>query len=483
MNYAQFLLRKARNLGWNEPSVGVNEAWRKIFPIAKSYKCAKVVRYAIRKGLAPGQFSEAHLEEMAQTMIQEGRSAQQAIAVQWRFRKCVHEAGFQLDLPGIPPPRRKTLYGIPLSQFPDPLQSEVSKLLKWKTDPYVDDRPAKSKSLRPASAARLKEILCQLYGFAHNIKGIQPGTLAELLSQECLGEFLKWSESDRKVKISTLVKGLWLIVPIVRHYPLLQSKDFSWIFNRLPAMQERAERSDIGLEEGCGADYETLARIPDLLRKEAETLRNGEEKKKATLIRDQLLIKLLLILAWRQRNVRECKLGNRKEGGNIFKEEISPRSKIALPRSAAQALERDPHQKIWAFYFRPEQTKAGRAVQAVVPKQLVPLLEEYVDLYRPILVGNSDPGTLFVNDHGRPFETSALRVRVRNLTARYTGKIVTPHEFRHAFAFEWLKHHPEDYLTLSKHLWHCDVKVTIRVYGSDFDESYAACRVEDWFEG
>jgi len=482
MNYAQLLLRKARNLGWSEPSVGVIEAWQKILPIAKRYKCARVVRHAIHKGLGPGQFSEAHLEEMGQTMIKEGRTVTFAIAMQWRFRKCVHEAGLQSDLPGISPPRRKTLYGIPLSQFPDILRSEVSKLLTWKTDPYVDDRPVRSKSLRPASAARLKEILCQLYGFAHNIKGIQPSTLTELLSQECLGEFLKWSETERKVKISSLVKPLWMIVPIVRDYPLLKDKDFNWLGNRLAAMQARSGSSDIDREEACGVDYDTLARIPSQIRKEAERLRNGEDKKKATLIRDQLLIKLLLVLAWRQRNVRECKLGNRKDGGNIFKEEISPHSRIALPRSAVQALERDPHQKIWQFYFRPEETKAGRAVQAVVAKQLVPLLEEYVYVYRPSLVGNSDPRTLFVNDHGRPFETSALRQRVRNLTARYTGTIVTPQQFRHAFAFKWLKDHPEDYLTLSKHLWHRDVKVTIRVYGSDFDESYAACRVEDSLE-
>jgi hypothetical protein len=482
MTFARLLIRKAMVLGWKKAFPGVDDHWKRILAVAKRYRCARVVRHAIQKGLEPAEFSEAHLQEMAETMIKEGRTAQQAIAVQWRFRKCVHEAGFQLDLPGISPPRRKTLYGIPLRQFPEPLRNEVSKLLAWKTEPYVDDRPVRSKSLRPPSAAKLKEILCQVYGFARNIRGIQPRTLAELLSQECLGEFLKWGESERKMKICSLIKPVWMIVPIVRDYPLLRGNDLGWIFNRLQAMQARAEGSDTDREEYCGADYDTLARIPDLIRKEAETLRNGQDKKKATLVRDQLLIKSLLILAWRQRNVRECKLGNSKGGGNIFKEEISPRSRIAMPRSAAQALEGNPHQKIWQFHFRPEETKAGRAVQAVVPKQLVPLLEEYVDVHRPILVGNNNPRTLFVNDHGRPFETSSLRVRVRNLTARYAGKIVTPHQFRHAFAFKWLKDHPEDYLTLSKHLWHCDLKVTIRVYGRDFDESYAACRVEDWFE-
>jgi hypothetical protein len=109
MYYTRLLIRKARLLGWETTSPGLEDEWKRILPIAKRYKCATVIRYAIRKGLTPAQFSESHLKDMAETMIQEGRSFQQAIAVQWRFRKCVRESGLQVDLPGVAPPRRKTL--------------------------------------------------------------------------------------------------------------------------------------------------------------------------------------------------------------------------------------------------------------------------------------------------------------------------------------------------------------------------------------
>jgi hypothetical protein len=456
----------------------VADEWKEILPVARRYKCGNVVRYAIRKGLGPGQFSEVHLQEMGQEVVQNGGTASWSVHVQHHFRKCVREAGLQHVLPGISPPRRKTIYAIPLEHFPEALRGEVSKLLKWKTDPYVDDRPVKSKPLRVASAAKLKEILCQVYGFAINIERVQPRTLAELLSQECLGEFLKWGESERKMKIYSLVKPVWMIVPIVRDYPLLRENNFSWFFTRLQAMQARAKHADVDRgEEVCAADYDLLAQIPGLIHREADARHDGEDLKKAILVRDQLLIKWLLVMPWRQRNLRECKLGNKKAGGNLFKEEVC-RLKMPLPESRLH----DPHQNIWVFHFGAAETKAGKVVQAVVPKQLVGLLEQYLELSRPRLVGKTDPGTLFVNDHGRPFSTYVLRSRVRDLTARYGRKIVNPHGFRHAFAFKYLKDHPRDYLTLSKYLWHTDVSVTIRIYGRDFDEAYAVCAMEEWLD-
>jgi hypothetical protein len=69
------------------------------------------------------------------------------------------------------------------------------------------------------------------------------------------------------------------------------------------------------------------------------------------------------------------------------------------------------------------------------------------------------------------------------LTLRYKGRRVTPHIFRDIFAFRWLESHPEDYLTVSKALWHRDINTTLRIYGSRFDESHGVMRVEEWLDG
>jgi hypothetical protein len=43
-----------------------------------------------------------------------------------------------------------------------------------------------------------------------------------------------------------------------------------------------------------------------------------------------------------------------------------------------------------------------------------------------------------------------------------------------------LDHHPDDHLTISRLLWHQDVVSTLRVYGRNFEESHAVCRMDAW---
>ena len=66
---------------------------------------------------------------------------------------------------------------------------------------------------------------------------------------------------------------------------------------------------------------------------------------------------------------------------------------------------------------------------------------------------------------------------------RYVGKGINPHLFRDILSLAWLEDHPEDFLTLSCHLWHSTralAPVTLGVYGRKLDESYAARRLEEW---
>jgi site-specific recombinase XerD len=115
-----------------------------------------------------------------------------------------------------------------------------------------------------------------------------------------------------------------------------------------------------------------------------------------------------------------------------------------------------------------------------LPSELVPLLEEYLSIHRPVLVGKSDPGTLFVNSAGQPMNVGQVRVLVTKLALMHTGVPVTPHLYRDVVAFEWLRTHPEDYLTVSKQLWHRNINTTLSIYGRRFDESTGVARMDDW---
>lgn len=99
-----------------------------------------------------------------------------------------------------------------------------------------------------------------------------------------------------------------------------------------------------------------------------------------------------------------------------------------------------------------------------------------------MLLNVTDPQTLFLNGVGRPISSEGMWMIVGNITRRYTGLQVNPHLFRDIFAVRWLEEHPEDYLTLSKILWHRNIQTTLRIYGRNFDESHGVRRVEDWLE-
>lgn len=58
---------------------------------------------------------------------------------------------------------------------------------------------------------------------------------------------------------------------------------------------------------------------------------------------------------------------------------------------------------------------------------------------------------------------------------------MSPYVFRDAFAYEWLTSHPDDYLTVFL-LWHTNIQTTLKIYGAQFNESSAVCRLDEWLE-
>lgn len=479
--FAQLFLRKASNLGWSDQSAGVDEEWRRILLTTKRYGCQRVVRSALRMGLKPRTLSDDNLEEIGRLLLEEGLCLQYVLRLKRSFRKCIFESGLSEELPLVSPARPKNEYGIRLSDFPSRLRIQVNKLIEWEVSRIGVDGRTRS-SLRPASAKLLVGFCCRLYGFVRNIRRTNPPTLVELLSKRNLLEFGQWFIHKRGAKISSLLPSLSMLSAAAKHYPSLPKRKFRWLGPWLKQLKGQAEDTSDVAKAGKWVDYDQLDRIPDEIRLEAKRAGNKGIKKRASLFRDELLVRFLLTLALRQRNIRECKLASRDKGGNLFKEEVPPMARVTLPKSVADDLKKDPLKKVWQLFYRRDETKGRRPVHIVLPAQLVLFLEEFLEIHRPILVGNSDPGTLFVNDQGRPFDISSLGRRVGQITFRYVGKRVNPHLFRDIVATKWLAAHPEDFLTVSRLLWHRDAKTTEHIYCKNVDESYAASRMEEWLE-
>ena len=197
-------------------------------------------------------------------------------------------------------------------------------------------------------------------------------------------------------------------------------------------------------------------------------------------LRDELLMLWLVILPWRQKNLRQCRIA----GGshlNLYFAPIRPLSAATRPKWLALQEKSNAEPAGLADLLTKNETKGKNQVEAFLPAELVVRLEEYL-AHREVLipVGRPDPGTLFLTNGGKAMNSADLRDLVEELTSRHTGVAVNPHLFRDIVAYEWLKLHPHDYLTLSNLLWHKNLEYTVKVYASRINESTAIARMDDW---
>ena len=480
-NYLRILLQKAAKLGWIPCAPQTFVAWREISAaVAKSGGGSAVVHYAIKNGKSPTDFTENDLHLFGDAAIRDGRTYKWVTQVQRYFRQSVFKAGLDSRVPHLRPPQTSRVYGVPLLRFPDGLREEVLDLLSWKTNEMSPQRPYSARH-RAVTAENLKKLISRVFGFVVKVQGNGVGHLSDLFSRQTLSEFANWAINHRKV--SGRCVALWLgTIRALRIYPPLKGADFDWVPDLVAQLPRDSEFKAQERKEVRWVAYDRLAEIPDRIREAYRKSVESDAESEALMLRDILLIRWLVTLPWRQRNIRECKLRAFADGGNLFKEQIPPNSTIARPAWVSEALRANPQERFWQFRFRPQETKNGKSVHAVLPRQLIEPLETYVNRARSTLVVTDHHYRLFVNDHGRPFDPTRLEILVENLTLSYVNRRVNPHLFRDIFAVKWLEDHPEDYLTLSKVLWHSNIQTTLRIYGHNFDESHGARRVEEWLE-
>jgi hypothetical protein len=483
-NYLNILLKKARELGWSECSAEVINAWEPIRgAVAKVHGSAGVIRHAIHQGKVPNTFTDGGLDEWGVTTVRRGLSLTYVQLVKRRFRRGVFEAGFGAFFPHLSPPDTGRIYGIPMSKFPPSLRAEVEALISWKTAKRSPGRPKRGKN-RPITAHNLCALISRIAGYIVNVRGKSLPSLAELLGEECVTGYIDWAVNQRGLSEGALrvdVCRIWAL----ETYPPFASRDFGWA--RRLAVDELHETSieDIrAKKERRWVAYTELEKIPAQIRKEASALPVLDERKRAPMMRDALLIEWMLILPWRSRNLREMKLLPSAEGGNLFLEEIPPYSTMARPEWVERALEANPHEKFWQFGFCSEETKTKCVVRSILPRQLLPALDQYRECYRKVLLnGRPDPGTLFLSNRGYACSATKLGQIVKSITLKYLGRAVNPHLYRDITTMFWLQHHPEDLATASKFLWHRDITQVQRVYGVNFDTSHASRRMEEFLDG
>jgi hypothetical protein len=97
-------------------------------------------------------------------------------------------------------------------------------------------------------------------------------------------------------------------------------------------------------------------------------------------------------------------------------------------------------------------------------QSLTDLIDEYVHEFRPILLRGSNSSWLFPGEGGEWREKQQFSKQITERIEKAVGLRITTHQFRHAAAAIWLKHHPGDYETVRRLLGHRDIQTTIKFY-------------------
>jgi integrase len=95
---------------------------------------------------------------------------------------------------------------------------------------------------------------------------------------------------------------------------------------------------------------------------------------------------------------------------------------------------------------------------------LTELIDEYVNEFRPVLQCGSNASWLFPGEAGEPKTANMFSTQVTERIQKTIGLRITVHQFRHAAAAFYLKHHPGDYETVRRFLGHRNIQTTINFY-------------------
>jgi integrase len=95
---------------------------------------------------------------------------------------------------------------------------------------------------------------------------------------------------------------------------------------------------------------------------------------------------------------------------------------------------------------------------------LTDLIDEYIHEFRPALLRGANATCLFPGEAGQHKNKLLFSKQIIERIQKAVGLRITPHQFRHAAAAVFLKHHPGHYETVRRFLGHRNIQTTIRFY-------------------
>ncbi|MGA2842248.1 MAG: site-specific integrase [Steroidobacteraceae bacterium] len=423
---------------------------RKLSDLSRKSKLSGLIRYCSLKGIMPAEVDDTVVDN-----YMDYRAKTTALATDVKARRAIARAwNASRGLKGWPqqtltePPLKATTGWPRWGDFPLSLQKEVQNHLDSLTRPR---RGIDGKRLSPCKASTIRTRKVDLVSLAK--KAVRLGTpieslksLSELLDPVLVENVIdsEWEKAGPEPKTSTIDLGK-KAVAVARSVGCLEGPALEQLDEiRAKLEKHRAEgltpkNMKLIRQILNGNVWKRVVNYPTELMKEARRRKDQSPVKAAVMAEVAVATAIETVAPVRAANLATIRLDeNLVRPGGLDSNYLLVFPHYDVKNRVDLTFELDDY--------------------------LTGLIDEYVQEYRPFVVRGANADWLFPGTDGRPKDSHLFGIQITDRIQKATGLRITLHQFRHAAAAIYLKHHPGDYETVRRLLGHRNTRTTIKFY-------------------
>jgi integrase len=409
-----------------------------------------LMRYCSGRGIAPAAVDDTTLNDYLRyraetTALAFNNIARRSIARTWN---ACSDAIQGWPMQRLTEPPIKARAGPAWEDFPEGLRQDVDAYLDRLAKPR---RGLSGKRIRPCRPATIRTRRAELVAVARMavrldvpIESLK--SLAALLHPDVVESVIEayWQKNGNKPKVFTIDLG-WKLLRIAREIGCLDQT----AVERLDEIRAKLEdHRQSGLTEKnlklvrlvlTDGIWSEVISLPNILMQQARYAKDHAPVKAAVTAQLAVAVAILTFAPIRLGNLVAIELGRNliKPGGL-----------------------NSPYWLVFPNY----DVKNEVDLNFKFDEALTELIDEYVHEFRPGLLRRSNASWLFPGVAGDPKTASMFSTQITERIVKGTGLRITAHQFRHAAAAFYLKHHPGDYETVRRFLGHRNIQTTINFY-------------------
>lgn len=303
---------------------------------------------------------------------------------------------------------RRDRYGLLPQDWPPALRQAYDRWERWATADFVVGRPA-ARRVRWSTVAHRQHIFQAFFGYLTTVRHLPQLDFGLCTDVALITEFVQWFVHERRGGRVTHTAHHIVdqFQSLARHY-----------FKDLEAARALGElRIQLGRVQPLKDKTARMVSVTDLINvavsdfpKRRPPAVNG--RRLANQAGRAVAVLLLATRPLRNQNYREARIGT-----HIYQRD----GKWYLAFSGADGP---------ATLKRKERNGALNVYKTDIPDFVVPYLEQYLSVWRPLLAADPANEVLFLTHAGRPYNRGEFGRWIKEATLKWLGKQVNPHLFR-----------------------------------------------------